>query len=179
MTATFVQHFGLLVVTAALLACASSHHGERLYAEYSLDASRHPESIDCFYECLRSPREEFQEACFSRCEGVIAIRTPTPCTEGAPTICRSYTVYEPEAETADDETGKVVGEIFGLVIKSAVEAAADDDDDDDDDRKQASSDSPPRRRASPSSSPSRSKPSKSPAKVVVPPSSFGSKLKKR
>ncbi len=184
MTASFAHRIGILVVTAALLACgASSPPPPPLYAEYSLEASEHPESIECFYGCLRVKRDASREACFARCDGVEVQTTRSPCSEDTPALCRSYAIEETESggDSGGDQGGKVVGEILGLAIRSGVEAATSDDDDDDhgDHRAEGSharSESQPRRSASPS--PSKKWTSSSP-RVAAPPSSFGAKAKKR
>lgn len=179
MTASFVHRIGLLLVTAALLACGASSPCEPpQYAEYSLDATGHPESIECFYGCLPVKGEKQREACFSRCEGVIATTTHSPCSEGAPALCRSYGIAEPTSDgegSGDNQAGEVVGEILGFAIRSGIEAASSDDDDDDDDRSEARAPSSPRRRASPSPA----KKWTSSSKVSARPSSFRSKAEKR
>jgi hypothetical protein len=129
MTLTAPSFIGFLLVTGALLACASSRSAEPLYAEYSLDASRHPESIDCFYGCLRSRREEFRDVCLTRCEGVVATTTATPCAPGTAAICRSYRVEEPEPQASCyDESDDQVGEVVFDFLVAGVGAALSDDD---------------------------------------------------
>jgi hypothetical protein len=188
MRASFVHRIGILVVAAALLACGASSPCEPpRYAEYSLDTSRHPESIECFYECLRKNGEKSREACFSECDGVIATATQSPCSMAWPALCRSYAIEEQPSgaeNSGDDQTAEVVGEILGFAIRSGFEAATDDDDDDDDDDDSDSASSGDDRRDKranrKSASPSKSKPSLTSAqKVKAQPSSFGSKAKKR
>ena len=137
MTLTVPSFIGCLVVTGALLACASSRTAQPLYAEYSLDATRHPESIDCFYACLRSSREEFRDVCLTRCEGVVATTTATPCAPGSGALCRSYPVEEEQAGATaeydakyDDSPGEAAGllvELFAAGVDAALSADGDGD----------------------------------------------------
>lgn len=130
MTLTVPSFVGCLVVTGALLACASSRTAQPLYAEYSLDATRHPESIDCFYACLRSSREEFRDVCLTRCEGVVATTTATPCAPGSSALCRSYPVdeehayatveYDAEYDDSDGEAAGLLVELFAAGIDAVL-----------------------------------------------------------
>jgi hypothetical protein len=181
MSASFVRFFAFLIVTGALLACASAPCGPARYAEYSLDASEHPESIDCFYACLRKKQEASRDRCFARCEGVVVATTRSPCEEEEQMLCRGVAIEEAEVcdSEAEEEQASEAIEFLGFVIESGAELATDDSDDDD--RKSSRSESPNRRRASPS--PKSGSTSKSWTKAspeeTLPSSSFGSKLKKR
>jgi hypothetical protein len=177
MTASFVHRIAILVVTGALLACASSSCPPPRYAQYSLDAAEHPESIDCFYACLEKKGEKARQACFTLCEGVVATTTQTPCSEETPALCRGYVIAE--SMTCDEDDGEDASGFFDFVV-AAIEAAESDDDDDSDDATSPGDDrldkKAPRRSASPSKSKEWTNSSRT---VTVPPSSFGSKAKKR
>jgi hypothetical protein len=124
MTASLARFVGFLLVTATLLACASTQSAEPRYAEYSLDANRHPESIDCFYECLASSRESFRDACFARCEGVVATTTSSPCPYGSPALCRSYEIeVEESCDDDDGEAALAVLDILSLGAEVALDAS--------------------------------------------------------
>lgn len=180
MSASFVRFFAFLVVTGALLACASAPCGPARYAEYQLDASEHPESVDCFYQCLKKKREASRDRCFAQCEGVVVATTQSPCSDETQTLCRSVAIEETDVcdGEAEEGDGEAVAEIFGFVIESGLKAATDDDDDDDDSGS-SGSESPSRRRASPSPKSESKSWTKATPKESLPTSSFGSKLKKR
>ena len=180
MSASFVRFFAFSIVTAALLACASAPCGPARFAEYSLDASEHPESVDCFYACLRKKQEASRDRCFARCEGVVVATTRSPCEEEERTLCRSVAIEETEVcgEEAEEEQAGDAIEFLGFVIESGAEVATDDDGD----RGSSRRESPSRRRASPSPSKSKSESkswTKASPKEALPTSSFGSKVKKR
>jgi len=148
MTASLARFIGFLFVTATLLACASSRNAEPRYAEYSLDPSGHPEGIDCFYECVASNREAFRDACFARCEGVVATTTPSPCAPGSSTLCRSYEIKEEASCNADhhgdEETDSFVADLLTAGLTAALSR-------DRDHEKKSRSASKPKRRSSSSS----------------------------
>jgi hypothetical protein len=135
MTLTVPAFVGFLVVTGALIACASSQAGQPLYAEYSLDATEHPESIDCFYACLRSTREEFRDVCLSGCEGVVATTTATPCAPGSRALCRGYRVAEEQTfATAEydadyDDSGSQAAGLLVELFAAGIDAALSGDGD--------------------------------------------------
>src|SRR5262245_40503792 len=97
---------GALLFSSAFAACATASADRQLYVEYALDPGQHPESVDCFYECLRSTYPNFRAACFARCDGVVASETAMPCDLGSPALCRSYRLPEkdPVDPDSDDET---------------------------------------------------------------------------
>lgn len=120
-----------LFLSSGFGACATASADRQLYAEYALDPSEHPESIDCFYECLRSTYPNFRAACFARCDGVVAVETAMPCDLGSPALCRSYRLpeKEPESTDSDDETASnLFLDILGLTFDVTTGSSDDDDD---------------------------------------------------
>jgi hypothetical protein len=124
MSASLARFIGFVLVTATLLACASTKTSTPLYAEYSLDPSRNPDSIDCFYECLSSNRGSFRDACFARCDGVVATTTSSPCAHGSPALCRSYELEVDESCDDDDgEAALAVLDILSIGAEVALDAS--------------------------------------------------------
>jgi hypothetical protein len=142
---------GALLLSSVFGACATTTSDRRLYAEYALDPSEHPESIDCFYDCLRSTYPNFRAACFARCDGVVASETAMPCDLGSPALCRSYRLPEKEPESADSDDETASGlflDILGLTFDVATGGS---DDDDDSEPKDATVRSPSKKSSSSSS----------------------------
>jgi hypothetical protein len=111
---------------------------QSLRSEYALDPGAHPESVDCFYSCLRVVEDDLRRSCLSLCDGVEVNETYQACASGAPTLCRSYPVREPfptYANPAEDDGQDIAGDIMGAIFVGIIEVAlgVDDDDDDDDD----------------------------------------------
>jgi hypothetical protein len=154
MTASLARFVGCLLVTATLLACASTQSSTLLYAEYSLDPIENPEGIDCFYECLASNRESFRDACFARCDGVVATTTSSPCAHGSPALCRSYEIEE--EESCDDDDGEAAIAVLDIlsfgaeVALDASETASDRETSSSRSKSKRSSKSSPRSTRSPS-----------------------------
>jgi hypothetical protein len=121
---------GALLLASVFGACATTTSDRQLYAEYALDPSEHPESVDCFYECLRSTYPNFRAACLARCGGVVASETAMPCDLGSPALCRSYRLPEkdPVDPDSEDETASnLFLDILGLTLDVATGSSDDDD----------------------------------------------------
>jgi hypothetical protein len=125
-----------LVLLGLAVGCGATT--QSLRSEYALDPGAHPESVDCFYSCLKEVQDDLRRSCLSLCDGVEVTETYAACSPGAPTLCRSYPVREPfpkyEAEPdeyeddGDDIAGDIVGAIFVGIFKAAL--GVDDDEDD-------------------------------------------------
>jgi hypothetical protein len=122
-----------VVLLGLAVGCGAST--QSLRSEYALDPDTHPESVDCFYSCLKIVEDDLRRSCLSLCDGVEVNETYEACSPGAPTLCRSYPVREPfptYANPPEEDGQDIAGDIIGAIFVGIIEVAFGVNDEDDD-----------------------------------------------
>lgn len=125
---TWMRIGGSALLSLALGVQAAACAGPAYYAEYALAEGAPPESVECYDGCMRSTLAEFRQACFARCDGVVATKTERPCEQAGRERCTWQALAqprEPEATEEYDEASdaSVAGAVIGSLLDVLVFAA--------------------------------------------------------